>query len=386
MSAPAEPPRHDDDLAAAGLYEPGADDAAEQVALVRRLLDGGVPLDTLVESAASGRMGSRLAERVVGRWQPLLTLDEVAELAGLPVERARLVWRASGFPDPAPDARPFWPSDAEVFRAFDLGAHLFGDDATAQFARVIGRAAARIAEAALAIYFESTVSEDGPRGHGVVEQARTAEGAAAAFDLLPVAVEGLLRHHFGEAVRRAAESGLSDGGVPVQCIGFLDLVESTRLARRLTPDELAAISSEFETTSADLVSAHGGRVVKFLGDGVMYVVTDPGAACEIALTIRDAVRAHPTLTSIRGGLCFGTVRWQAGDYYGPVVALASRLEDLAEPDTVLVPGLLALDLEARGFAVRAAGRRAIRGFDEPIELVAVDWPPSGRPPAAPSAP
>jgi adenylate cyclase len=112
---------------------------------------------------------------------------------------------------------------------------------------------------------------------------------------------------------------------------------------------------------------------------VMYVATDAGIAAEIALELRDAVAGHPVLAGLRGGLVFGEVVAQDGDYYGPLVNLASRIVGHAGPGQILASAEVAEALAARGgFVTRAEGEREARGFEHPVEVFAVLRASDGR--------
>ena len=105
------------------------------------------------------------------------------------------------------------------------------------------------------------------------------------------------------------------------------------------------------------------RVVKLIGDEVMFVGLDPDATCRFALTLIDAFREDRVIP--RGGIVFGEVLFRHGDYYGPVVNRASRIADLAVPGEVLVDRSVA---EVATIATESAGRRVLRGFEDPVEV------------------
>ena len=81
----------------------------------------------------------------------------------------------------------------------------------------------------------------------------------------------------------------------------------TRLTRRLEEDELGELVEAFETTAADLVAAHGGRLIKTLGDEVLFVADDPGTAAEIGLRLIETMTGDETMPELRVGMAFGTV-------------------------------------------------------------------------------
>ncbi len=94
--------------------------------------------------------------------------------------------------------------------------------------------------------------------------------------------------------------------------------------------------------------------MKLIGDEVMFVVTDPGAGCEMALELAVRPADHPRLPSARGGLAFGDVLSRDGDYFGPVVNLAARIVKLGAPGIMLASA----GASRRGRRLRAHARSA----------------------------
>ncbi len=133
-------------------------------------------------------------------------------------------------------------------------------------------------------------------------------------------------------------------------VGFADLVGFTRLTRRLEEEELGELVESFETTAADLVAAHGGRLIKTLGDEVLFAADDAGTAAEIALRLIEAMGQDETMPALRVGIAFGTVTTRMGDVFGTTVNLASRLTSIAPKDAVLVDGAFAAELVRHGEA------------------------------------
>jgi adenylate cyclase len=130
---------------------------------------------------------------------------------------------------------------------------------------------------------------------------------------------------------------------------------------------------QFEGSAYDIVTSHGGRVVKLIGDEVMFVVLEPQEACEIALALVDRFAEGGAKVTPRGGLAVGEILTRGGDYYGPVVNLASRIAELAVPNEILVSEEVRARVERTPTPLKfdAAGRRMLKGFDEPVELFAL---------------
>ena len=167
--------------------------------------------------------------------------------------------------------------------------------------------------------------------------------------------------------------GTDEGISPTMAVGFADMVGFTLLSQHLGHEELAAVVSRFEEVAHDTVVALGGRVVKMIGDEAMFVVQTATMAAEIGLSLSEAYAGDEVLSDVRVGLAIGPVLVQDGDYYGPVVNLASRLVGVANPGTVLVSGEFRAALgadEDHGFETMALRPRTLKdmGLIQPWKL------------------
>ncbi len=128
----------------------------------------------------------------------------------------------------------------------------------------------------------------------------------------------------------------------------------------------------FEARANDVVASRGARIVKHIGDEVMFIDADPATACDIALELVDLFGGDAGV-SPHAGVGFGPLVARGGDYYGSVVNLASRIADLAVPGEVLVTEAVenaAPENDGR-FRFEPAGRRSLKGFAQPIPLWSV---------------
>src|SRR5207237_7796937 len=98
-----------------------------------------------------------------------------------------------------------------------------------------------------------------------------------------------------------------------------DLVGYTPLSQQLPVEELAELVSRFESVAYDAIAASGGRVVKLIGDEVMFVALDAVAAVDAALSLIDAFRDDGSAITPRGAIAVGELLARGGDYYGPTV-------------------------------------------------------------------
>ena len=186
--------------------------------------------------------------------------------------------------------------------------------------------------------------------------------------LIP-ALERLLVHGWRRQLAAALERGLGDAEAAGEVetghltVGFADQVGFTRLTRRMEEPELAALVERFESRSADIVVGAGGRLIKTLGDEILFVASDPVAAAEASLRLITEHQADETIPRVRIGLATGVVVTRRGDVFGTTVNLASRLTAVARPDSVLVDGVTADALaEAAAYRLRPLGPGAVRGI------------------------
>ena len=360
----SEAPLTADDLEAAGLYDPGAPGAADRLAMLELLVQHGATLEDLQgETADLGALASRL---VIRPEKPTMTRRDFADRTGLPEETLQRLWLAAGFADPGADVPIVTDADAAVFQGFAAAAAVFGQDAAVQLTRVVGAAMAKVADAIVSTFVANVspaaMAAD-PSGLALV---RANLESSAYMPFLAAAMDQLLRMHLVAASR---STSVADRGYETQrlVVGFVDLVGSTALAQHLNTAELGAALSEFETRAADIVVGAGGRVVKLIGDEVMFATPDVDAACASALDLVEAFRAHPVLPPVKVGLACGGVLLRDGDCFGPVVNLAARAVNEAEPSEVLVDAVIEASLPAR-YRVDEMVQRTLKGFDSAVAL------------------
>ena len=114
---------------------------------------------------------------------------------------------------------------------------------------------------------------------------------------------------------------------------------------------------------------HGGRPVKWLGDGVMVYFRDVGPGVVAALDMVDGVAAAG-LPPAHVGLHAGPVLFQEGDYFGQTVNVASRIADYARPGEVLVTREVVAAAGEDGVAFTDIGPVELKGIPGPVHLLA----------------
>jgi len=176
-----------------------------------------------------------------------------------------------------------------------------------------------------------------------VDPVLSADSFASVADVTIPAMAKLLefvwRRQVGAGIQRNMMSrshGVAPGQSPLLAVGFADMVGFTLLSQHLSDDELAAVVRRFEEISHDIVTSEGGRVVKMIGDEVMFVVDSITEAARVGLALADAYADDDLLSDVRVGLACGPVLLRDGDYFGPTVNLAHRIVNIANPGTVLM--------------------------------------------------
>jgi adenylate cyclase len=356
-------------LRAAHIYDPSAQDAADQLALLERLHGRGLAPDDLLAAQRVGTIVWAAFEHLI-RPGPRRTMAEVARTTGLATDELRRLWRAWGFPDPAADEACWTETDVDAIAIIRQVAAIAGIDGAMAIARAVGTAMSRVAESEVAFVrskIEAPLHQrQAPWATLLLQYERViAEFLPAAEKLL----DTLHRHHLTEFRRRYAMAlGPSPSNVVDVVVGFADITGSTALVERLRLAELEHALAVFEERTTDLIARTGATVVKRLGDGVMFVAHDATDACRLGLALVAAFPEAEALAPVRVGLAGGVVAALRGDYFGPAVHRAARVVALAAPRTVLVAAEVVARVEANALAFASIGDRSLAGFDRPVEL------------------
>ena len=201
------------------------------------------------------------------------------------MELASRFWRAMGFADIG-QAKALTEADVLALRRLAglVEAGLLSEAMAVQVARSTGQTTARLADWQIDSFLEGLTEPPEPG------MTRTEVTYPLVELLLPELEEFLVyvwRRQLAAATGRVVQAADDEEMVDRRlAVGFADLVGFTRLTRRMEEEELGELVEAFETTAADLVAAHGGRLIKTLGDEVLYAADDAGVGR------RDRAAAH----------------------------------------------------------------------------------------------
>ena len=293
-----------------------------------------------------------------------LTLPQLVARCGADVVEVRRLYDALGLD--VDELAGFGDDDvALVSLAVDDASGII-DEVSTQLFRVAGTSLRRIAEAVVAAYVQDVEAPADGDGINPLELAELNEYASGLLMSFADTIGVLFRHHMWVAVRRqrAGQEGLTERRLIRMGLAFVDLVGFTPISRSLTPGELIEVIEKFEHTAFEVTVGHGGRVVKSIGDEVMVAAADHDTVAAIAVELVGTFEGHPSIQP-RAGVSAGEVLFRLGDYYGPVVNLASRLADVAEPGEVLTdrhePTSDRIDFTG-------LGQRRLKGFERAVPV------------------
>jgi adenylate cyclase len=307
-------------------------------------------LRAAVSDGAAPEAIAELLDRLLVPGAERFDRREAARRARVPLERAVAFWRAMGFVDVGDGEEIFTEVDAEMLRrAVAVADAGWGDtDMALQMTRVMGQAASRVA----ASQVDTALSRTGQTPAEAI--------SLKLLDELETFLAYIWRRHLAATAERAVLQ-VSDGSEAV--VGFADLVGFTAASHRMDADELARVVARFETLAYDAVGDLGGRVVKMIGDEVMFAATGAAQGAETALRLAETFAGDEALPDVRVGLAAGEVVAHQGDLFGRAPNLASRLVDTAFPGTVLVSDEVreAVSDEA-GYTWRQVGPQRLKGF------------------------
>lgn len=313
------------------------DRRASRRRLLDRLLDDGIPPETIREAGAADTLTALLAAQVLGG-QAKYTAEDISRMTNMNLDFVLAVRRASGLPVRDLDEIAYFDQDLEamqdVKRLRDLG---LSDDRLLDVIRVLARGLAHTAESMRQLSLELVLEP------GLDEEQLALRWSALAEIVLPIAghsIERVLLLHLRDIFSTEAllpdetEAGVLPESRPT-AVCFADLVGFTRLGEELPATELSAVADRLVQIAEHVVSGDV-RFVKTIGDAVMLVSPSVDHLLEAAFTLVDAADAEgEDFPQLRAGIGYGHALNRHGDWFGRPVNRASRITALARPGTVL---------------------------------------------------
>ena len=288
------------------------------------------------------------------------TRREAAAAAGMSLDEASALWHALGFAHTSDDDVAFTDGDvAALHIVATLVEHEVVDrNAQTSMTRMVGQTMSRLAEWQAGL-LASLILE---RPDVLAREGDVAQFVEEIVPLLERVHAFAWRRHLAAFADRALSAG-ADSPARETVVGFADMTGYTALTRQLTQAQLATMLDTFEAAASDIVAENRGRIVKTLGDEVLFVADRPVDGARIALQLVDRAAASSVLPELRAGVAAGEVLMRYGDVAGAVANIASRLTMLARPGTVLVDRAMAAELDDRPeFTLQRLRQVAVRGY------------------------
>ena len=340
-------------LVALGLAELGLDgemdpDQIGRAQVFHALERAGLPLDGIAQLIRDGTFSMDFIESAV---QPVLapmkevTFAQRAEETATPVELLMSVREAIGGGRPEPDDAVA-EDEIAIFPLIEMQHSLgFSSDAIVQALWVYGDSLRRMAETEGEWWRTEVQIPMLARGGSEDDVGKFAAEVSAR--LSQVSDEAVLAIYHIQQLRawmvnivggmayalEKAGLHIRDERPPAMC--FLDITGYTQLTHEQGDRAAAGLAERIRRIVERSALEHGGRAVKWLGDGVMLHFPEPGQGVLAALDMVDAIAAAG-LPPAHVGLHAGPVVFQEGDYYGQTVNIAARIADYARPGEVLV--------------------------------------------------
>jgi TolB-like protein len=165
----------------------------------------------------------------------------------------------------------------------------------------------------------------------------------------------------------------------------LDVVGYSRLIGEDEAGTLAALRALRNDVVRPELALHGGRPVKWMGDGLIAEFPSIVQAVECAVAIQEQIAARgPEAIRLRIGVTLGDVVVEAGDLLGDGVNVAARLQGLAEPGGIAVSGPVREELGGKlSLAFSDGGAQQVKNIARPVHVWR--WTPGVEPDLAAAA-
>ncbi len=346
---------------------------AERAELIPWLLSQGITVEQIRESFSPMLLAAR---RVLGDDGSYLSARQIGEEVGLEVDELNRFNRASGLPQvDDPDAAVFMRPDGDtavhIKRFLDLG---IDPEQMLAVVRVLADGLSNAAEVMRSAAL-------GPVFHPGVTELEIAKGSQAlvsqAAPLLGPMIQDMLLMQLRHAVETDAinanerRAGAPVPGARLVACAFADLVGFTRLGEELPPEGIEQLSNRLAEIAREVVVAPV-RLIKTIGDAVMFVAADTAALLDVMLGLVAATEADELLPQLRVGVAHGSAVSRAGDWFGSPVNLASRVTSAARPGAVLVSESAREQVgEDDRYRWSFAGSRRLRGVISDVRLYRV---------------
>lgn len=148
-------------------------------------------------------------------------------------------------------------------------------------------------------------------------------------------------------------------------VGYTALMQEDERRAKVSRDRQRAVLEQS-------ISAHGGRILQFYGDGTLSVFQSAVAAVECGIAIQEALRSGDPIIPLRIGIHSGDVVHDENGVFGDGVNVASRIEGLGVAGSVLVSGKVYDEIKNQtSIRTRGLGSFNLKNIKHPTKVYAV---------------
>lgn len=156
-------------------------------------------------------------------------------------------------------------------------------------------------------------------------------------------------------------------------IVFTDIVGYTELMQQ-SESKALSILQQYKSRLEEQASNHGGTIVQYLGDGALLTFESASQAVRFAQDSQIQLRNSDDIP-VRMGVHIGEIMESEGNIFGDAVNLASRIENVSLPGSVLVSATVAQSLKGQEeFILRSLGSFSFKNITDPQEILAISHP------------
>ncbi len=300
-----------------------------------------------------------------------LTAQDLAERTHSSVDRVNAFWSAMGFPTVQPDEQAFTLGDLEAYsRWSDLIDADHIDEATS---RSLLRAQSHLADR-LGLWQVEALVEDAVRRLGLDDTTAriyVLDHIKERIDVFEAAFAHAWRRQLEALLSRTEKEVARRGHVEAKkrfplnrSLGFVDMVAYTERSTKLGSD-LPGLIERFEDECRFTVTEAGGRVVKMIGDAVLFIADDLSTGLKVVTSLIERLGADDMILPVRASFVRGDVFSRSGDVFGPTVNLAARLVDKAPVGKILTDASTAAAIAAgkggAGYSLEEFPSESLRG-------------------------
>ena len=352
-----------------------------RVRLMQTLERAGVPLDGVATAIRRGDLSLEFMDlSYFGRLSPLtdVTFQELSKKTKTPVELLLAIREAAGFAEPSPEDR-VRENELQIVPLIEAQCAMgFRPRVIERWLRVYGDSLRRIAETEGDWWhteIEVPLLESGMTPAEMLEAAdsQVVQRIEPVLDQVIIAMyHGHQEHTWTKNILDVIEATLSEAGVysrleRLPAICFLDVTGYTRLTEERGDEAAVELAGTMSRIVQRTSTSHGGKPIKWLGDGVMFYFPEPGPGVIAALDMVEGI-ANAGLPPAHVGLHAGQVLFQDGDYFGRTVNISSRIADYARPGEVVVSQEVVDAADATLVSFVEIGPVELKGLSQSIRL------------------